>query len=132
MIFVGYGEVSISLPPPPPLSLASFFRPFQILKPPSVCALDDISGMISSAKSMVRNANDITNEVLDGLSPIQTDVTRIKDTYGSTQREDFNKALTDADNSGIRSPLARTSYPFCALLYALVDLFKFFPGKAQN
>uniref|UniRef100_A0A8C7BKK5 Laminin subunit alpha 3 n=1 Tax=Neovison vison TaxID=452646 RepID=A0A8C7BKK5_NEOVI len=60
---------------------------------------DDISGMISSAKSMVRNANDITNEVLDGLGPIQTDVTRIKDTYGSTQREDFNKALTDADNS---------------------------------
>ncbi|XP_044921392.1 laminin subunit alpha-3 isoform X5 [Mustela putorius furo] len=59
----------------------------------------DISGMISSAKSMVRNANDITNEVLDGLGPIQTDVTRIKDTYGSTQREDFNKALTDADNS---------------------------------
>ncbi|XP_045881270.1 laminin subunit alpha-3 isoform X2 [Meles meles] len=60
---------------------------------------DDVSGMISSAKSMVRNANDITNEVLDGLGPIQADVTRIKDTYGSTQREDFNKALTDADNS---------------------------------
>nr|XP_025742630.1 laminin subunit alpha-3-like [Callorhinus ursinus] len=60
---------------------------------------DDISGMISSAKSMVRNANDITNEVLDGLGPIQTDVTRIKDTYGRTQSEDFNKALTDADNS---------------------------------
>nr|XP_021541737.1 laminin subunit alpha-3-like isoform X2 [Neomonachus schauinslandi] len=60
---------------------------------------DDISGVISSTKSMVRNANDITNEVLDGLGPIQTDVTRIKDTYGSTQSEDFNKALTDADNS---------------------------------
>ena len=60
---------------------------------------DDIDGMISSAKNMVRNANDITNEVLDGLNPIQTDMERIKDTYGSTQSEDFNKALTDADNS---------------------------------
>ncbi|XP_044630418.2 laminin subunit alpha-3 isoform X1 [Equus asinus] len=59
----------------------------------------DIDGMINSAKSIVRNANDITNEVLDGLTPIQTDVERIKDTYGSTQSEDFNKALGDADNS---------------------------------
>ncbi|XP_023597830.1 laminin subunit alpha-3 isoform X2 [Trichechus manatus latirostris] len=59
----------------------------------------DISGMINSAKNMVRNANDVTSEVLDGLSPIQTDVKRISDTYGSTQSEDFNKALTDADNS---------------------------------
>ncbi|PNJ81060.1 LAMA3 isoform 6 [Pongo abelii] len=59
----------------------------------------DIDAMISSAKSMVRKANDITDEVLDGLSPIQTDVERIKDTYGSTQNEDFKKALTDADNS---------------------------------
>uniref|UniRef100_A0A673UW51 Laminin subunit alpha 3 n=1 Tax=Suricata suricatta TaxID=37032 RepID=A0A673UW51_SURSU len=60
---------------------------------------DDINDMISNAKSMVRNANDITDEVLDGLSPIETDVARIKDTYGSTQSEDLNKALTDADNS---------------------------------
>ncbi|XP_059977874.1 laminin subunit alpha-3 isoform X1 [Lagenorhynchus albirostris] len=60
---------------------------------------DDIDGIINSAKSMVRNANDITNDVLDGLNPIQTDVERIKDTYGSTGSEDFNKALTDADNS---------------------------------
>nr|XP_030698477.1 laminin subunit alpha-3 isoform X7 [Globicephala melas] len=59
----------------------------------------DIDGIINSAKSMVRNANDITNDVLDGLNPIQTDVERIKDTYGSTGSEDFNKALTDADNS---------------------------------
>ncbi|XP_023063546.1 laminin subunit alpha-3 isoform X2 [Piliocolobus tephrosceles] len=59
----------------------------------------DIDAMISSAKSMVRKANDITDEVLDGLNPIQTDVERIKDTYGSTQTEDFKKALTDADNS---------------------------------
>ncbi|XP_042095481.1 laminin subunit alpha-3 isoform X1 [Ovis aries] len=60
---------------------------------------DDIDGIINSAKSLVRNANDITNEVLDGLNPIQTDVERIKDTYRSTQSEDFNKALSDADNS---------------------------------
>ncbi|XP_024613704.1 laminin subunit alpha-3 isoform X3 [Neophocaena asiaeorientalis asiaeorientalis] len=60
---------------------------------------DDIDGIINSAKSMVRNANDITNDVLNGLNPIQTDVERIKDTYGSTGSEDFNKALTDADNS---------------------------------
>lgn len=73
-----------------------------------MCALGDIDGMINSAKSIVRNANDITNEVLDGLTPIQTDVERIKDTYGSTQSEDFNKALGDADNSGIGRSLART------------------------
>ncbi|XP_045705786.1 laminin subunit alpha-3 isoform X2 [Phyllostomus hastatus] len=60
---------------------------------------DDISGMIDNARNMVRNANDITDEVLDGLNPIQTDVERIKETYGRTQSEDFNKALTDADNS---------------------------------
>lgn len=67
-----------------------------------MCALDDISGMIDNARNMVRNANDITDEVLDGLNPIQTDVERIKETYGRTQSEDFNKALTDADNSGSR------------------------------
>ncbi|XP_075389015.1 laminin subunit alpha-3 [Tenrec ecaudatus] len=60
---------------------------------------DGIDNVIDKAKSLVRNANDITSEVLDGLSPIQTDVDRIKDTYGSRQREDFNKALSDADNS---------------------------------
>ncbi|XP_012581235.1 PREDICTED: laminin subunit alpha-3 [Condylura cristata] len=60
---------------------------------------DDIDDMVNSAKSMVRNADDITTEVLDGLNPIQTDVERIKATYESTQSEDFDKALTDADNS---------------------------------
>lgn len=84
--------------------------------------LDDIDGMISSAKNMVRNAKDITNEVLDGLNPIQTDVERIKDTYGSTQSEDFNKALTDADNSGIGYLGARTHYSFSLLLCAMVRL----------
>lgn len=71
--------------------------------------------MINSAKSMVRSANDITNEVLDGLNPIQADVERLKDTYGSTQSEDFNKALTDADRSGIRRSWARTHGPFSPL-----------------
>ncbi|XP_012300471.3 laminin subunit alpha-3 isoform X2 [Aotus nancymaae] len=59
----------------------------------------DTDAMISSAKSMVRKTSDITDEVLDGLNPIQIDVERIKDTYGSAQNEDFEKALTDADNS---------------------------------
>nr|XP_051707297.1 laminin subunit alpha-3 isoform X2 [Oryctolagus cuniculus] len=59
----------------------------------------DIDEMINSAKNVVRKADDITSEVLDGLNPIQKDVERIKDTYGSTRSEDFNKALTAADNS---------------------------------
>lgn len=59
----------------------------------------DIDSVVSGAKSMVRKANGITSEVLDGLSPIQTDLGRIKDSYGSTRHEDFNKALIDANNS---------------------------------
>ncbi|XP_017651933.1 laminin subunit alpha-3-like, partial [Nannospalax galili] len=59
----------------------------------------DIDGVISGARNMVKKANDITSGVLDGLNPIQTDLGRIKDSYGSTRREDFNKALTDANNS---------------------------------
>ncbi|XP_046289595.1 laminin subunit alpha-3 isoform X1 [Marmota monax] len=59
----------------------------------------DIDGMISGAKGLVRKADDITSEVLDGLNPIQTDLERIKDTYGSTQSADFNQALSDAHNS---------------------------------
>ncbi|KAM5221986.1 laminin subunit alpha-3 [Ctenodactylus gundi] len=59
----------------------------------------DIDSMIDGAKNMVRKASDITSEVLDGLSPIQADLEKIKDTYGRTQSEDFSKALTEADNS---------------------------------
>ncbi|EHB10219.1 Laminin subunit alpha-3 [Heterocephalus glaber] len=59
----------------------------------------DIDSTISGAKSVVKKASDITSEVLDGLSPIQTDLERIKDNYESAQSEDFNKALTDADKS---------------------------------
>ncbi|KAM6148377.1 laminin subunit alpha-3 [Erethizon dorsatum] len=59
----------------------------------------DVDSTIDGVKSVVRNADDITSEVLDGLSPIQTDLEKIKDEYGSAQSEDFNKALTDADKS---------------------------------
>uniref|UniRef100_A0A8C5NVV6 Laminin subunit alpha-3 n=1 Tax=Jaculus jaculus TaxID=51337 RepID=A0A8C5NVV6_JACJA len=59
----------------------------------------DVDGMISGAKSLVTKANGITSDILDGLDPIQTDLGRIKDTYGSTRSEDFSKALADANNS---------------------------------
>ena len=82
--------------------------------PPSLllCVLGDIESVIHGARSMVRKANGITSEVLDGLNPIQTDLGRIKDSYGSTRHEDFSKALADANSSGIRmssrcSPLLR-------------------------
>ncbi|XP_052011467.1 laminin subunit alpha-3 isoform X2 [Apodemus sylvaticus] len=59
----------------------------------------DVDSVVSGAKSMARKASAITSEVLDGLSPIRTDLGRIKDSYGSARREDFNKALMDANNS---------------------------------
>ncbi|XP_038186225.1 laminin subunit alpha-3 isoform X2 [Arvicola amphibius] len=59
----------------------------------------DIESVIRGARSMVRKANGITSEVLDGLNPIQTDLGRIKDSYGSTRHEDFSNALADANNS---------------------------------
>ncbi|CAM4504786.1 unnamed protein product [Lepidochelys olivacea] len=60
---------------------------------------DDIDSVITSAKNMVKNANDITANVLDELNPIKSDVEKIKGTYGSTQSANFNKALTEANNS---------------------------------
>ncbi|XP_067402634.1 laminin subunit alpha-3 isoform X1 [Emydura macquarii macquarii] len=60
---------------------------------------DDIDSFVTSAKNMVKNANDITANVLDELNPIKADVEKIKGTYGSTQNADFNKALTEANNS---------------------------------
>ena len=117
-------------PLPNPLDLASLSNILETYASLFVCALDDIDGIISSAKSLVRNANDITNEVLDGLNPIQTDVERIKDTYGSTQSEDFNKALSDADNSGSRCSLARMYYLFSPSLCALVRC-NFSPVKSD-
>uniref|UniRef100_A0A674K998 Laminin subunit alpha 3 n=1 Tax=Terrapene triunguis TaxID=2587831 RepID=A0A674K998_9SAUR len=64
-----------------------------------VCVLDDIDSVITSAKNMVKNANDITANVLGELNPIKADVEKIKGTYGSNQSADFNKALTEANNS---------------------------------
>ncbi|XP_044538899.1 laminin subunit alpha-3 [Gracilinanus agilis] len=60
---------------------------------------DDIDRMTNNAKSLIRNANDVTSSVLDGLTPIQTHVERLQETYGSAQSEDFNEALSDANNS---------------------------------
>ncbi|XP_074843383.1 laminin subunit alpha-3 [Carettochelys insculpta] len=60
---------------------------------------DDINSIITSAKNMVKNANDITANVLDGLNPIKADVENIKGTYGSTTSADFNKLLMEANNS---------------------------------
>uniref|UniRef100_F7CRB3 Laminin subunit alpha-3 n=1 Tax=Monodelphis domestica TaxID=13616 RepID=F7CRB3_MONDO len=60
---------------------------------------DDIDRMTNNAKSLIRNANDVTSSVLDGLTPIQTHVERLQETYGSARSEDFNEALSDANNS---------------------------------
>lgn len=103
MVFMGYREVMSPWTP----GCSFLGRMPHVLMPPYVCAPGDVDSMISGAKSMVRKANGITSELLDGLNPIQTDLGRIKDSYGSTRSEDFNKALTDANNSGRRHPPGR-------------------------
>ncbi|KYO48268.1 laminin subunit alpha-2 isoform B [Alligator mississippiensis] len=60
---------------------------------------DDIDSAITQAKNMVKNATDVTTSVLDELNPIKADVEKIKGSYGSKQTTDFNKALTEANNS---------------------------------
>uniref|UniRef100_A0A663MGQ6 Laminin subunit alpha 3 n=1 Tax=Athene cunicularia TaxID=194338 RepID=A0A663MGQ6_ATHCN len=60
---------------------------------------DDIDSIITSAKTMVKSAEDVTTNVLDELLPIQVDVEKIKSTYGSTQSAGFSKALMEANNS---------------------------------
>uniref|UniRef100_G1K957 Laminin subunit alpha 3 n=1 Tax=Anolis carolinensis TaxID=28377 RepID=G1K957_ANOCA len=60
---------------------------------------DDIESMIMNAKNMVKNANDITTNVLDELDPIKTDVENIKNTYGTMQSADFDNALKKANNT---------------------------------
>ncbi|KAK2517936.1 Lama3 [Columba guinea] len=60
---------------------------------------DDIDGIITSAKNMVKSAEDVTTNVLDELLPIQEDVEKMKSTYGSTQSAGFSKALMEANNS---------------------------------
>uniref|UniRef100_A0A663EDE7 Laminin subunit alpha 3 n=1 Tax=Aquila chrysaetos chrysaetos TaxID=223781 RepID=A0A663EDE7_AQUCH len=59
----------------------------------------DIDSIITSAKNMVKSAEDVTNKVLDELLPIQADVEKMKSTYGSTQSAGFSKALMEANNS---------------------------------
>ncbi|XP_053098465.1 laminin subunit alpha-3 isoform X2 [Hemicordylus capensis] len=60
---------------------------------------DETVSLITSAKNMVQNANDITANILDELNPIKTDVENIKGSYERTSSADFNKALTDVNNS---------------------------------
>uniref|UniRef100_A0A8C0EHE2 Laminin subunit alpha 3 n=1 Tax=Bubo bubo TaxID=30461 RepID=A0A8C0EHE2_BUBBB len=60
---------------------------------------DDIDSIITSAKTMVKSAEDVTTNVLDELLPIQVDVEKMKSTYGSTQSAGFSKALMEANNS---------------------------------
>ncbi|NWT47124.1 LAMA3 protein, partial [Chroicocephalus maculipennis] len=60
---------------------------------------DDIDGIITDAKNMVKSAEDVTTNVLDELLPIQVDVEKMKSTYGSTQSAGFSKALMEANNS---------------------------------
>ncbi|XP_074998078.1 laminin subunit alpha-3 [Calonectris borealis] len=60
---------------------------------------DDIDSIITSAKNMVKSAEDVTTNVLDELLPIQVDVEKMKSTYGSTQSAGFSKALMEANNS---------------------------------
>ncbi|XP_051468097.1 laminin subunit alpha-3 [Apus apus] len=60
---------------------------------------DDMDSIITSAKNMVKSADDVTTSVLDELRPIQGDVEKMKSTYGSTQSAGFSKALMEANNS---------------------------------
>ncbi|XP_064511147.1 laminin subunit alpha-3 isoform X2 [Pseudopipra pipra] len=60
---------------------------------------DDIDSFITSAKNMVKSAEEVTTNVWDELLPIQADVEKIKSTYGSTQSAGFSKALMEANNS---------------------------------
>ncbi|XP_008941260.1 PREDICTED: laminin subunit alpha-3, partial [Merops nubicus] len=59
----------------------------------------DVDSIITSAKNMVKSAQDVTTNVLDELLPIQEDVEKMKSSYGSTQSAGFSKALMEANNS---------------------------------
>ncbi|XP_009072322.1 PREDICTED: laminin subunit alpha-3, partial [Acanthisitta chloris] len=60
---------------------------------------DDVTSIITSAKNVVESAKNTTANVLDELLPIQTDVEKIKSTYGGAQTAGFRKALIEANNS---------------------------------
>lgn len=49
---------------------------------------------------MIKNANNITTNVLSELDPIKAGVENIKQTYENVQITDFNKALREASRSG--------------------------------
>lgn len=66
-----------------------------------VFLIGETESMITSAKNMAKNANDITDNVLKELNPIKEDVEKIKGSYESTRSADFNKALTDVSNTGM-------------------------------
>ncbi|CAH2284950.1 laminin subunit alpha-3 [Pelobates cultripes] len=60
---------------------------------------DDIENMINNAKDLVINANEITNNVLEELEPIEVDVENLKKTIGTSQNENFNSVLIEASTS---------------------------------
>uniref|UniRef100_A0A8C6XWT5 Laminin subunit alpha 3 n=2 Tax=Elapinae TaxID=42168 RepID=A0A8C6XWT5_NAJNA len=55
--------------------------------------------LITIANTMIKNANNITTNVLSELDPIKAGVENIKNTYENIQITDFNKALTEASRS---------------------------------
>ncbi|XP_075600356.1 laminin subunit alpha-3 [Balearica regulorum gibbericeps] len=60
---------------------------------------DDIDSIITNANNMAKSAEDVTDNILDELLPIQVDVDNMKNTYGNTQSAGFSKALLEANNS---------------------------------
>uniref|UniRef100_A0A8C8B7E3 Laminin subunit alpha 3 n=1 Tax=Otus sunia TaxID=257818 RepID=A0A8C8B7E3_9STRI len=76
-----------------------FFFNYQKSAHAFVYVSGDIDSIITSAKTMVKSAEDVTTNVLDELLPIQVDVEKMKSTYGSTQSAGFSKALMEANNS---------------------------------
>uniref|UniRef100_A0A8C0EI15 Laminin subunit alpha 3 n=1 Tax=Bubo bubo TaxID=30461 RepID=A0A8C0EI15_BUBBB len=80
-----------------------FFLAITVAPKKDLCVLAsliyDIDSIITSAKTMVKSAEDVTTNVLDELLPIQVDVEKMKSTYGSTQSAGFSKALMEANNS---------------------------------
>uniref|UniRef100_A0A8C6Y0I6 Laminin subunit alpha 3 n=1 Tax=Naja naja TaxID=35670 RepID=A0A8C6Y0I6_NAJNA len=60
---------------------------------------DNTESLITIANTMIKNANNITTNVLSELDPIKAGVENIKNTYENIQITDFNKALTEASRS---------------------------------
>ncbi|XP_007432316.1 laminin subunit alpha-3, partial [Python bivittatus] len=60
---------------------------------------DDTESIITTANTMIKNANNITTNILSELDPIKAEVENIKHTYEMVQITDFNKALKEASSS---------------------------------